>query len=169
MKKTIIPIACIAILLIAVALGISIKYPKHPQKDDGKEIQMASTTTQEHSKQGYYVVKRSESYLLYKNEKMQRTFSGLKKIVIPEVSEKSDYYYFSNGVWDQSVKGLLENGEEIVYVRKGQIDRDFSGTLEQKGFQWTVTEGIVTGGPNGTTKSGDTVYKVKDGNIIGIN
>ena len=115
--------------------------------------------------EGFYTVHKSKSFLLMENNKVARDFSGLKRVVIDELSPEAELYYFSAGVFDTTAQGLVQLDDDIYYIRKGVVDTSFSGDVSQNGFQWKVSKGIVVGGPNGTTKLDGKTYKVRDGKM----
>lgn len=158
-------IVLLATLYLILLLSLVGCQTKENAESNREPSEVTTTQSDSNGKAGYYVEKLSDSYLLYKDGRRAREFSGLKKMTIKELSEKKALYYFTGGVLDTSAKGLVQYGEEVYYVRNGSVDDSYSGTVEQKGFTWIVTNGKVSSGPNGTTVVSGKAYTVKDGQV----
>lgn len=72
------------------------------------------------------------------------SFTGLCKVLISDLNESEDWYFFTNGVLDTKTTGLYQKEDTLVYVAGGKVDSSRSGIVTgTDGVKYLVLSGKV--------------------------
>jgi len=95
------------------------------------------------------------------------TQTGVAKATFTDINANPQYYYFDNGVWDQTYTGLSRNvnydPEPLYYVVNGVVDKKYIGFVENDGFRYYVKNGTVQRGFNGKLILNGKTYHITNG------
>lgn len=180
LSKQSIILIIICVVIVALVIAIAVIQRNNRQK------QQTATTTSAVSESEYSTTEYNESDVTGKEhiDKKGKTFvlmqgkerievTGLYYCKLPGTLKK-DCYYFTDGVYDKSYKGVAvipfdapEAKYGYAYVKNGKMDRNYTGLISRDNYLRVFENGKYRYDYNGEIHLPDGDYDVKEGAIRG--
>lgn len=189
-KKTwiIIIVSVVVVALLGIMVGVIVHHNKNNETIDDQEssykysdgtYNLAGAILDEKDWEDgpYSVIKSGDDYqLLYNDEEV--TDDALRPVLIDDLSDKVQVYYFENGILTSFTGLVNDSGFGMCYVTDGVVDvYDNSDDIvldkrtgKQYYFKYNQWQSAYTGEVDGDLTGNDDLTKswdIKDGEVIG--